>query len=145
MKTLLVLDGDRIKLPPQFEDCLLTVLSPAVVRSSMAAVRVRGRRVCVERDVRAVRLLASYTTTAFPIPGLGEITIPQYAVAARSWADEQPLLVLGAALTARFTVTTPATAANPAATDLTGRTVQAQAVFQPSQSFIQAGEARARR
>lgn len=71
---IIVVDDDRIDFSEFFGDRSVSVSTQPCMRATGHAT-IRGRRICVVGDERAVFVLANYTAPGFPVPGKGRITI----------------------------------------------------------------------
>lgn len=136
MRDLVVLSGDEVTLPGQFDDCTVSVTASKQILAQHGQIYIANKRVCVLKDAAAVRLPATYTTAAFVTPGGGEVTLQVTSAAQRSYAEHEPLLLKGDSFTAVFSIVVPAT--SPSGASDVPRQVPALGSFQPAQFFVHA-------
>lgn len=106
----ILLDGDSVTFLPTFMGAMVTPL-PGFIRGSGPA-KHQGRKVCVAGDEHSVTVRGcAYLTPAFPLPGIGTLSIAALApnqTAVQASSGGKKLLRVGAKFQAKFTVTSPA-------------------------------------
>ncbi|CND35925.1 hypothetical protein [Yersinia pseudotuberculosis] len=113
MSEAIVIDGDLLMFEPMFGARSVTVISPGKIRGTGHA-QINGKKLCILGDETQVNVPAVYSSSQFPNPGTGTITISlldssQQALHCTSGA---PLIVKGQQFTATFLVEVPATSSN---------------------------------
>lgn len=138
MRDLVVVDGDRLALPPLFGNCTVSVTNP-IIRAHHGGLFIKGKRVCVLKDAdrKTLKLAATYFQGAFVTLGTGEVTLQVNSAAQRSYVQGEPLLLKGDTFTAVFTVQMPAMNPVNGTPDQT-KEVTTTGSFQPSQFFVHA-------
>ncbi|MGP0906565.1 hypothetical protein [Serratia sp. CY76391] len=134
-----MIDGDMLKFPPRFGDCIVTPVGPCLIGGSGEAC-ITNKKICVLGDEKKVSIAATYTRPPYTTPGTGNITITALA------ADQQTgfataitaIIVVGRQFVACFTPTSAAI--DPQGVpDSALSPVSGAGSFVNSQSFVTAG------
>ncbi|MFJ3368110.1 hypothetical protein [Pseudomonas sp. NPDC086251] len=142
MISLVVINGDELKFEPLFGMRHVTIIEPAVIAGS-GGVTVANEQVCVVGDEGHVQIKATYTTSAFPTPGTGTVTISQLKPdqQAAACTNGTALITQGTAFDALFTPQSPASMPGVPTTFDSTAPSQGTGEFVCAQRFVTAGSA----
>jgi Contractile injection system spike tip protein len=110
MLDLILVDGDVVNFMPNFGP-VIVVVQPTTIKGSGPAA-IGGKRICVDGDEKSVSVPGCiYMTPQFSIPGTGTLQIlalAAFQTAKKARVGGRPVLLKGAAFTAKFEVQAPA-------------------------------------
>jgi hypothetical protein len=138
MSNYIVLDGDEVKFDNMFGNNFVRPVKDLFI-SGHGNATIKNKRICVLGDEKTVSVVATYTSTVFPVFGTGTITISKLAAEQiiDSATADTAIIVVGTKFSALFTVSTPASNNATSATDTVAE-VYGTGQFINSQSFVRA-------
>mgnify|MGYP001077178416 CR=1 FL=1 len=140
MSQLVIVDGDKLILPPLFGARSVTPLTTPIIAGSGKAT-VNGKKIVIFNDEKKVSINATYTSPGYTQPGSGTITIQQLIPdqSLLFYTAETPVVNQGVTFTAMFQPAVPASDPDKGPDPDTAPTL-ATGSFQPSQNFVTVGQ-----